>query len=83
MFINLLDNALRFAPPLTPSDISARQAGGSLIVDVMDRGPGIPAGEEQRIFGNFYCVDNQSGAGSGIRLAICRGIMDLHGGSRS
>jgi two-component system sensor histidine kinase KdpD len=80
VFVNLLDNAARFAPAGSPIELVGRRDGGSLIVDVADRGPGIPAGSEQRIFEKFYRVDPATGAGSGIGLAICRAVMELHGG---
>jgi len=80
--VNLLDNASKFAPPGTAVELSAfaESDGKSLVVEVADRGPGIPAGEEQRIFDKFYRVSGQAQRGSGIGLAICRGIVELHGG---
>lgn len=46
---------------------------------VSDDGPGIPAGEEEKIFDKFYGGGNGSGEG-GLGLAICRGILHAHGG---
>jgi two-component system sensor histidine kinase KdpD len=80
---NLLDNAVRFAPKSTAITISARAEQDSLIVEVGDSGPGVPPGEEQRIFEKFYRINDQAGSGSGIGLAICRGVMELHVGKIS
>ena len=77
---NLLDNAAKFAPRGTPIELSASQQGNQLAVEVADRGPGFPVGEEQRIFEKFYRVDGQSRTGTGIGLAICRGIIEMHNG---
>jgi two-component system sensor histidine kinase KdpD len=81
VFVNLLDNAVRFAPPSTPIEIAARTVGSTLLVDVADQGPGIPPGEEHRIFEKFHRANQQAASGSGIGLAICRGIIDLHAGT--
>lgn len=77
---NLLDNAVKYSPPESTVDLQCRTDGKSLIVEVADRGPGLPPGEERRIFEKFYRVEGQPRTGSGIGLAICRGIIELHGG---
>jgi two-component system sensor histidine kinase KdpD len=78
---NLIDNAAKFSEPGTSIEIRARQTGTQLIVEVADRGPGIPAGEAARLFEKFYRVEGQTRTGTGIGLAICRGIIDLHQGT--
>ncbi len=81
VFVNLLENAVKDTPRGTPIEISAQSASGEMIVTVSDRGRGIPAGEENRIFEKFHRVfreGNQGGAGLG--LAICRSIVEAHGG---
>lgn len=83
VFINLLENAVRYTPPGTPIEISARAEGRMLVVDLADRGPGVPAGQEEAVFGRFYRAQDalaDAGAGSGLGLAICRGIVTAHGG---
>jgi two-component system sensor histidine kinase KdpD len=80
VLVNLLDNATKFAPAGTPIKLSSHQTGGEVVVEVSDRGPGIPAGEEQRLFEKFYRLSQLPGSGSGIGLAICKGIVELHGG---
>jgi two-component system sensor histidine kinase KdpD len=81
VFVNLLENAVKYTPPWTPFDISAAVSSEELVVTVSDQGPGIPAGEEKLIFEKFHRVvreGNQGGAGLG--LAICRSIVEAHGG---
>lgn len=77
---NLLDNAGKFAPEGTTIELNARSEDKQLIVEVADRGPGFPADEKERIFDRFYRVEGQSRTGTGIGLAICRGIIELHHG---
>jgi len=81
VFVNLLENAVKYTPPGTPVEISAKPAEGFVLVDVADRGPGIPAGEETRIFDKFHRVAGDAGAGGiGLGLTICRGVVTAHGG---
>jgi two-component system sensor histidine kinase KdpD len=84
VFLNLLENAALYAPPGTPIEIVAQHDGTAVLVEVGDRGPGVPAGEEERVFERFYRVEGagsaDSGAGSGLGLTICRGIITAHGG---
>ena len=77
---NLVDNAAKFSAPQTPITLNAYQKENELILEVADRGPGFPPGEEKRIFEKFYRVEGQSRTGTGIGLAICRGIIELHQG---
>ncbi|AMV19451.1 sensor histidine kinase [Planctomyces sp. SH-PL14] len=81
VLVNLLDNADKFSPPELPIVLRAFAEGDRLVVEVEDRGPGLPSGEEQRIFEKFYRVSPQAHRGSGIGLTICRGIVELHGGT--
>jgi two-component system sensor histidine kinase KdpD len=81
VLINLVENALEFAPEGTPIEISARAAPQAVTVEVADRGPGIPSGEESRIFEKFYRTREQApGGGAGLGLTISRGIVTAHGG---
>lgn len=84
VFLNLLENAARYAPPCSPIDIAARSEGAAVVVEVADRGPGVPAGNEEQVFERFYrgaaAVSADAGAGSGLGLTICRGIITAHGG---
>jgi two-component system sensor histidine kinase KdpD len=81
VLINLIENALKYTPPGTPIDISARLGERQVIVEVADRGPGLPSGEEGRIFDKFYRARDEGRAGgAGLGLTICRGIVTAHGG---
>ena len=81
VLINLMENAVKYAPPATPIEISADAGAGSVIVSVADRGPGIPPGEELRIFEKFHrATDDDSAGGVGLGLTICQGIVAAHGG---
>jgi two-component system sensor histidine kinase CpxA len=77
---NVLRNAVRYSPGGTPVDVSIER----LRIVIRDRGPGVPAGDLERIFEPFYRVaesrDRDSG-GEGIGLAITSEVMKAHGGS--
>jgi len=80
---NILENAARFSPPGEAVRVMVRTEGEKLIVDVSDRGPGIPEDERAQIFDMFYSVSRGDRApqGTGLGLAICRGMIGAHGGS--
>jgi two-component system sensor histidine kinase KdpD len=82
ILVNLLENARKFAPPGGTIEIAARMEDGAAEIEVRDRGPGIPAGEEERIFDRFYRAARDAGAaGHGLGLSICRAAAELLGGS--
>ncbi len=81
VLINLLENAVRYTPPSSEIEVAAQMDGTALVVEVADRGPGLPAGDSRRLFAKFYRGAREtSSAGAGLGLAICRGIVELHGG---
>jgi two-component system sensor histidine kinase KdpD len=81
VFANLLENAVKYTPPGTAIEISAGTDQNELVVTVSDHGPGIPAGEEERIFEKFHRVAREgSQGGAGLGLTICRAIVEAHGG---
>jgi two-component system sensor histidine kinase KdpD len=81
-FANLFENALRHGAG-HPVSVRARAGGGRILVRVVDRGPGIPPGEQARIFEPFYRAPDgaESGPGSGLGLAIVRGFIEANGGT--
>ncbi len=80
VLINLLDNALKYTSVGSPIDVSASSADESVVVEVADRGPGLPAGDEKRIFEKFYRGGKGAVHGAGLGLAICAGIVEAHDG---
>ena len=82
VLVNLLENAARHTPAGTPIEVSAKKDDNSIVVEVADRGPGLPPGDPTRLFEKFYRAGDASArTGAGLGLAICRGIVQLHGGS--
>lgn len=74
--INLIENSVRHgAPPIT---ITAARVGEKVTIEVCDRGPGLAAGDEERVFEKFYRTSPAPGAGLG--LAVVRAIVRAHGG---
>jgi two-component system, OmpR family, sensor histidine kinase KdpD len=78
---NLIENAVRYTPKDSPIDISAHREGSQVVISVADRGPGIHSGDLDRVFDKFYRVlDGKSPTGSGLGLAVCKGLVEAHGG---
>ena len=80
---NLLDNASKYSPEGSIIRIEARAQDDDVVVTVRDQGPGIAADEQGLIFEPFYRGQATRGSrqkGLGLGLAICRGIVDAHGG---
>jgi two-component system osmolarity sensor histidine kinase EnvZ len=77
---NLIDNALRYAGE--PVDVHARREGARVVVEVLDRGPGIPASEAERLKRPFTRLDEARGGhgGAGLGLAIVDRAARAHGG---
>ncbi len=79
---NLLENAAKFTPPDSHIDISASAEPGKVLIWIDDDGPGLPSGREEEIFEKFERGDKESATpGVGLGLAICRAIVQAHGGS--
>jgi K+-sensing histidine kinase KdpD len=83
VFVNLFENAAKHTPPGTPIEVgaSAGASGGEVIIEVADRGPGLPPGSEDRLFEKFFRGPRVPTGGAGLGLAICHGMMRAHGGT--
>ncbi len=80
---NLIENAVRYTPAKSTIEIRAVEQSGDILVSVADAGPGIPDEYIERIFDKFYRVSGakQRGTmGTGLGLAVCRGLIEAHGG---
>jgi two-component system, OmpR family, sensor histidine kinase KdpD len=82
---NLIENAVRYTPKNSPIEVSAHCEGAQIVISVADRGPGIPPGDLDRVFDKFYRVlDGKQTTGhptgSGLGLAVCKGLVEAHGG---
>src|SRR5450631_1334633 len=81
VFTNLLENAIKHTPPGTQIGISARLEGDAVRVCVDDTGPGLPPGDPDRLFAKFQRGrEENSAGGAGLGLAICRAVVNAHGG---
>ncbi len=96
VLFNLIDNAHKYSPPGATIELAARlepgvhaegrerssMKSGSLVIEIMDRGPGFEPGEEARVFEKFYRgLHAGPQRGSGLGLTICHGIIAAHGGT--
>ena len=79
---NLVENAVNYSPDDAEIRLRANRAGGSCQIEVIDSGPGLPAGDLTRVFERFYRVDkSRSRPGTGLGLAIVKHLVELHGGT--
>jgi len=81
---NLLSNARTHTPGDTAVTVRVLRSGDSALVEVEDRGPGVPADVAERVFERFYRVDpsrTRASGGNGLGLSIVAAIADAHGGS--
>jgi two-component system sensor histidine kinase KdpD len=81
VLVNLLENAAKYTPPRTTVTVAAETNPGELALSVSDNGPGLRPGEEEQVFEKFYRGSPESATGGvGLGLAICRSIVEAHGG---
>lgn len=82
IFVNLLENALKFSSPADPVEVTGTSADGTVVVRICDRGPGVPEGDLERIFEPFERGDATT-RGTGLGLPIARGFARANGGDVS
>jgi signal transduction histidine kinase len=78
-----LGNAIKYSPGGGEITVCGRKDKRQLLIQVSDQGIGIPSGELEKVFERFYRIENdstQSVRGVGLGLAVCRGIVEAHGG---
>jgi two-component system sensor histidine kinase KdpD len=81
VLVNLLENAVKYTPAGTPILVAAHQIPGAIEISVHDDGPGIPPESQARLFDKFYRAYSATTVpGSGIGLAISKGLVEAHGG---
>jgi two-component system sensor histidine kinase KdpD len=79
LLVNLFDNAFKYSNADSPIRVKARARADEVEVEVADDGPGLPPGEEERVFEKFHRA-NAAPRGFGLGLPICRAIVTAHGG---
>ncbi len=81
VLVNLLENAIKYTPNGSAITVTAAATSQELIVEVTDRGPGVPEGDLTRVFEKFQGIETRGRSGGvGLGLTICRGIVTAHGG---
>jgi signal transduction histidine kinase len=84
VLVNLLDNAIRFSPVGGTVSVTVSPSSSQVTVSVQDRGPGIPAKEQVRVFERFYRGDKsrarKGDVGAGLGLSIAQTLVQAHGG---
>lgn len=84
VLINLIDNAVKYTPEGSTIALSAERIGEMIAIRVADNGPGIPDAQKGRVFDLFYTCSAEASdcrRSLGLGLALCRSIVDAHGGS--
>jgi two-component system sensor histidine kinase KdpD len=81
VLVNLIDNAIKYAPAGSAITISATAEQNTMVITVIDQGPGVPEEAIGSIFDKLYRVKRANDiGGTGLGLSICQGIVDAHGG---
>ncbi|TAL02072.1 MAG: DUF4118 domain-containing protein [Rhodospirillaceae bacterium] len=83
VLVNVIDNAVKYAPPDTTIQVTARRMGEEIAIEITDQGRGIAAEDLGAVFDKFYRAKQRDRTvpGTGLGLAICKGIVEAHGGS--
>jgi len=79
---NLISNADKYSPPDQPVELHVRLEDGEQVFRVLDRGPGVPESEVERIFESFYRSNSTKERvhGTGVGLAVCKRLVEAQGG---
>ena len=77
---NLIENALKYSPPDVRVLVRLTATRKEAIIRVVDRGPGLAPGDEERVFEPFYRRAGDGRSGAGLGLAIARGFAEANGG---
>jgi len=77
---NLVENAAKYSPTGTAIELSTSMREDAVVVQVADRGPGLPADALLRVFESFYRAAGTQAKGSGLGLAVAKGLVEAHDG---
>jgi two-component system sensor histidine kinase KdpD len=80
VLMNLLENASKYTPPRTPIELSVERRPEEVLVRVSDRGPGLPTDALKRVFEPFFRANGGRVKGTGLGLAVAKGLVEAHGG---
>ncbi|MBC8535446.1 sensor histidine kinase [Feifania hominis] len=83
VIINIVNNAVKYTPPESHIELSARREGSEVVVEIADDGPGVPDSDKSKLFDMFYTAENPQADGRrglGLGLSLCRSIVQAHGG---
>jgi two-component system sensor histidine kinase KdpD len=81
VFTNILENAAKYTPPGTAIEISAAESRENVVIFIRDNGAGFASGDEKHVFEKFFRGKTDGVRGAGLGLAICKAIVERHGGS--